>query len=83
MLEAQEQFPVEYMHKFIGKNSQAFLDSLAKLEGQIPKLKRQSLRASGSQIHLAVTYILPAESADEVILLLQETEKVIDLVMVL
>ena len=34
MLEAQESFPFDYIHKVIGRNTPAFLDSVAALESR-------------------------------------------------
>jgi putative lipoic acid-binding regulatory protein len=83
MLEAQETFPIEYIHKVIGRNTAAFLSSLDRLEAQIPSVSRQVVRPSASNVHVSVTLVLRAENAGEVIRLLEATEKLDDLVMVL
>ena len=83
MLKAQETFPIDYIHKVIGRNTPAFLDSIAVLERKFPLLRRDLVRPSASQVHVAVTLILRASSEDEVIQLLEETEELVDLVMVL
>jgi hypothetical protein len=83
MLEAQESFPIDYIHKVIGRNTSAFLDSISRLESQFPALRRESLRASASQAHVSATLVLRAGSAAEVVLLLEATEAVKDLVIVL
>jgi len=83
LLEAQESFPIEYIHKVIGRNTAAFLASLDRLEAQIPAVRRQSVRPSASNVHLSVTFVLRAENAGEIISLLQATEKLDDLVIVL
>jgi putative lipoic acid-binding regulatory protein len=83
LLEAQERFPIDYIHKVIGRNTSAFLGSLDRLESQLPAVRRGTVRPSASQVHLAVTLILRAESAADVIRLLEATELLEDLVMVL
>ncbi|MEN9724482.1 MAG: hypothetical protein RJB38_2468 [Pseudomonadota bacterium] len=83
MLQAQETFPFEYIHKAIGKNTALFLDSAAALEKRFPLLRRESVRASASQAHVSITWILSAQNADEVIDLLQASQGLQDLVMVL
>ena len=83
MLEAQESFPIDYMHKVIGRNTSAFLNSVAALEKRFPAIRREGVRQSASQGHVSVTWVLRAQNVDEVIALLQETEHLVDLVMVL
>lgn len=83
MLEAQESFPFDYIHKVIGRNTPAFLDSVAALESRFPAVRRDSLRPSASQAHVSVTLVLRAADASEVIRLLEATEALVDLVMVL
>lgn len=83
LLEAQETFPFQYTHKFIGRNTQAFLDSVSALEKQFPKARRVTERKSGDNQHLALTYTLEADSADDVISLLQATSLLNDLRVIL
>ena len=74
---------MEYVHKVIARNTPAFLDSLSALEGRFPLLRRGGMRPSASEVHLSVTLILHASTAEEVIRLLEATEELCDLVMVL
>ena len=83
MLEAQESFPIDYVHKVIGRNTPAFLESVAALEARVPAVRREGTRQSASQAHISITWVLRAQTADEVIALLQETQALVDLVMVL
>ncbi|MBU6376682.1 MAG: DUF493 family protein [Bdellovibrionales bacterium] len=83
MLEAQEQFPMDYLHKVIGRNTTLFTGSIERLERKLPALRREGIRQSASQNHVSVTWILRAQNADEIIALLQETQCLEDLVMVL
>lgn len=83
LLEAQETFPFDYTHKFIGRNTPAFQVSVAALEQKFPKARRVSERLSGDRVHIALTYVLSADHPDEVIALLQATMLVEDLKIVL
>ncbi len=83
LLSEQEKFPLRYLHKFIGKNSPAFLMGVQCLEAAFPKLKQQSRRESGAKAHVALTFEFEADSADEVIQVLEATEVLPDLVLVL
>jgi len=83
LLEAQESFPIDYIHKVIGRNTAAFLQSMDRLEAQLPAVRRDTVRPSASQAHVSVTLVLRAESAADVIRLLEATEQLEDLVMVL
>jgi hypothetical protein len=76
LLEDQERFPLQFTHKFIGKNSPEFIASVALFEKRFPKLTRQLERQSGAGGHLALTYVLLADGPDEVIELLQATEQI-------
>jgi putative lipoic acid-binding regulatory protein len=83
LLEEQETFPYEYTHKFIGKNTKAFAVSVTALEQKFPKARRVSERHSGDQAHVALTYVLLADTPDDVIALLQATMLLDDLKIVL
>jgi putative lipoic acid-binding regulatory protein len=83
LLEAQERFPIDYIHKVIGRNTAAFLQSVERLEAQLPAVRRDAVRPSASQVHVSVTLVLRAEKAADVIQLLEATELLEDLVMVL
>lgn len=83
LLEEQERFPLQYVHKFIGRNEPAFLSSVAELETRFPSLKRQSARHSKGGKHLALTYAFLAPDADAVVELLRATEGLEDLLVIL
>lgn len=83
MLEAQECFPIEYVHKVIGRNTAEFVASVERLEGRFSTLRRSAEKPSASNAHLSITLVLAAGNVDEVIALLEATEELDDLVMVL
>ncbi|MGZ3709040.1 MAG: DUF493 family protein [Bdellovibrionota bacterium] len=80
----KETYPLEYLHKFIGRNTPAFSKSVSELEAKFSsRLKRQGSRKSSGDHHLALTYVFSADSADQVIEMLKATDIVFDLLMVL
>lgn len=83
LLEEQETFPTTYTHKLIGKNTPRFAQCLASLEGKFPHLRRKTSRSTHSQGHLAITYVIEAETVDAIIEVLVATEQVEDLIIVL
>lgn len=85
LLEAQETFPLDYIVKFIGKNTQSFADDVSALEKARPALKLQSRRESGQTgSHVAYTYTLTAAAdADTIIDLLIDVSKLRDVLVVL
>ena len=83
LLEEQEQFPVQFTYKFIGRNSSRFLDSVKKLEQQFPALKHEGQRLSANQAHSSQTYSYNAPSAQAIIDVFQAIEKLDDILMVL
>lgn len=83
LLVAQERFPLNYLHKLIGRNSEAFEESLAAWQKRHPGAECQSNRLSGNGGHRAVTLVLKVNDVDELIEMLKETDQLADLVMVL
>lgn len=83
LLESQETFPTDYLHKFIGRNTPAFVNGVNVLEQQFPKLKLKHSRMSSGDANVALTYVFNANSADEIIALLQVTDNIDDVVYVL
>lgn len=83
LLEAQETFPHRYVHKFIGRNSPRFAQSVEAFQARFPKLELQHARLSKGEAHLALTFHLVAESADEIIAVLEATADIEDLHLVL
>ncbi len=83
LLEAQETFPTQYTHKFIGRNSPAFAAGMQTLEERFPTLTLETARATRSESYLAVTYTLEADSAEAIIEVLEATTAIPDLHMIL
>jgi putative lipoic acid-binding regulatory protein len=79
----KETYPHEYIYKFIGKNSHRFTQGLHALEGAFPKLAVRGSRESSGGQNLAVTYMLVALNADEIIEVLDAVTKVDDLLVIL
>jgi len=80
---SKESFPVEYLHKVIGKNSFAFQQGLMGLERKFPSMVRKVERKSSGAAHVAVTYSLVAGSSTEILALRRETALVPDLTLIL
>jgi hypothetical protein len=76
-------FPCNYIHKFIGKNSPIFLQSVRDFEMKFIGLNKTAVRMSASGNHMALTYDYLAGSADEIIELTRETRKIHDLIYIL
>ena len=83
LLQEQETFPTKFLHKFVGRNTSAFQQAVETLERRFPSAKRQTSRTSAGQKHLALTYELAAQSADEIIELLEATHRLDDILIVL
>lgn len=83
LLEEQETFPHRYIHKIIGRNTPKFAEGVERLQEQFPNLKLETARLSKGEMHLALTYYLHAENADEVVALLEATHQLEDLHLIL
>lgn len=83
LLEAQEAFPTEFIHKFIGKNTPEFALGVAELERKFPGLRLQHSRMSAGDAHVALTYVISAATVEEIIVVLQATDTIADLIYVL
>jgi len=79
----KESYPHEYTFKFIGKNSHRFTQGLHGLEGKFTKLSVRGSRESSGGKNLAVTYMLVALNADEIIAVLEGVMQVDDLLVIL
>lgn len=79
----QEAYPHRFTHKFIGRNTARFTTGVQQLEARFPKLKLQTARTSKGEAHLALTYELVADSAAEIIEVLEATGQLEDLHLVL
>jgi hypothetical protein len=83
LLLAQEEFPLEYLHKFIGRNTPAFEAGLAQWRMRFRPLSCPSDRLSANQGHRSLSFILKMSTVDELIAMLEATDAIPDLVMVL
>lgn len=83
LLEKIHTFPTVYLHKFIGKNTDAFKDSVREFEGKFSGLTRTSEKTSSNQAHLALTYQYEAKDPEAVIALTQATHALKDLLFIL
>ncbi|MBL7714953.1 MAG: DUF493 domain-containing protein [Bdellovibrionales bacterium] len=82
-----ENFPTVFIHKFIGKNSDAFLtgvsDWSASKKALYPSLKETHRRLSADNKHCSLTFEFTASSAEQIIDILKSTAAIPDLKMVL
>lgn len=83
LLVAQERFPLDYLHKFIGRNTREFAAGLADWIKGHPGASCQSDRLSANQGHRSLTFVFRAADVDALISMLQATDRIPDLVMVL
>jgi putative lipoic acid-binding regulatory protein len=83
LLNQNYQFPTQYIHKFIGKNSPIFLQSVQEFEAKFIGLVRTGENQSASGKHVSLTYHYHAAHADDVVLLTVETSKINDLIYIL
>lgn len=83
LLEDTYLFPANYTHKFIGKNSELFRNSVVVFEGKFVGLKRTSEKQSANSAHVALTYEFIAASADDIIGLARATYQIDDLIYIL
>ncbi len=75
LLESNSQFPSVYHHKFIGANSAIFKSAVEEFEKKFIGLTKISERLSASGKHLSLSYDYQAASAEDVVQLLIETNK--------
>lgn len=81
---AEERFPLEYLHKFIGKNTPAFSSAVSAMEARFPRVTRVSVRESGqNQTYVAYTFSLHAQHVDEIVELWTATSELADLTLIL
>ena len=83
LLKKNHTFPGPYTHKFIGKNSEIFQESVREFEKKFIGLTRISERQSASGAHLSLTYEYIASSPEDIVQLAIETHKINDLIYVL
>ena len=81
-----EQYPLNYVHKFIGRKTDEFFNDVGEFESKFTKATRVSERESaptGENIYVALTYTFEANSADEVIEILEAASALKDLKIIL
>lgn len=83
LLDKNYQFPAVYIHKFIGKNSDLFKNSVKEFEKKFIGLKQTQANPSASGKHLALTYEYHAANAQDVVELTTATSKINDLIYIL
>jgi hypothetical protein len=76
-------FPADYTHKFIGKNTETFLDGVREFENKFVGLTKTGERFSAGEGHLALTYNFIAGSAEDIIELAKATYLIADLIYIL
>ncbi len=79
----QEEFPMEYIHKFIGDHTPSFIEAVRTWESRHPKVQKKQERLSQSGAHLALTYSFAADSVESVIALIESTTQIQDLRVIL
>lgn len=81
---SQESFPLEYLHKFIGKNSPEFKEAVAQLAARFPAVHTQHVRESGkSHAYLAYSFSLTALQPKDVTDLVEATSQLPGLALLL
>jgi len=81
---ALEQFPLTYLHKFIGKNTPAFHAAVAAMEARFPSAVRVTVRLSGvNQTYVAYTLSLNAKDPEEIVALWSATADLAELTLIL
>lgn len=83
LLESQHTFPTQYIHKVIGKNSEAFLNAVSELISQTARLTEKSKKESSNRKHISITFEIHAQSAHEVVFLIERSQKLNDVLFVL
>ena len=83
LLNETYQFPCIYLHKFIGKNSPLFAQSITEFEAKFIGLVKTQERQSTSGAHRSLTYEYQAANAEDVVTLTVETQKMNDLIYIL
>jgi putative lipoic acid-binding regulatory protein len=83
LLEQNYQFPAVYLHKFIGKNSALFLESVQQFEKKFIGLTKTNERQSASGEHISLTYEYQAANAEDVVELTIQTQQINDIIYIL
>lgn len=78
LLEEHHRFPGVYLHKFVGKNTDAFRRSVEEWEKGFIGLRRKTARESANGGHVAYTYEYQAVNAEDVVQLAKATKDLIE-----
>ena len=76
LLNANFQFPANYMHKFIGANSPEFRDAVKEFEKKFIGLTLVGEKLSSTNLHVSFTYDYLAANAEDVVSLTVETRNI-------
>lgn len=79
----EEDWPMTYRHKVIGRYGDNFAQGIRDLQSQFPKLSQAALNVSAKGNYLSVTFEMKAEDVDEVIRLWLASEDIPDCLQVL
>ena len=80
---AHEDFPHSFTFKFVGKSTAVFEAGLIAFEAQFPSLLKQARKPSSKGNHVAMTYLLRADSPDEIIEVYRQVAILPDILIVL
>lgn len=83
LFKANEKFPLRFVHKFIGRNTEEFLKGVQIWHERYLHLKETVRRVSADGHYLALTYEFNADSAEEIIDVLKSTAEIPGIKMVL
>lgn len=83
LLEKQESFPLDFVFKFIGRNSSAFQEGVKALQSEHPLLRLQSRRESEGGAHLAMTFQFTANESNEILCIYSRIAEIPDVLVVL
>lgn len=83
LLEKQETFPLEFVFKFIGRNTAAFQEGVRALQAEYSALELQARRESQGGGHLAMTFLLKANESNEILCVYSRIAEIPDVLVVL
>lgn len=83
LVESQHRFPTHYMHKVVGKNSEAFRKAVDELLAGTARLKKAGEKLSSNSAHVSITFDLHAHSAHEIVFLVERSQQLKDVLFVL
>ena len=81
--ETVSEWPSLYQHKVIGKNVDAFVESIREFEKTYPRLNKMQSTVSRNGTYLALTYEILARDVDEIISLWVSSESLRDCIKVM